>query len=83
MACGTPAVAFRRGSVPEIVDHGETGFIVDSVDDAVKALQRIGQLSRAHCREVFEQRFSVRRMAEQYTTLYHQLQFPRSLFSVA
>jgi glycosyltransferase involved in cell wall biosynthesis len=79
MACGTPVVAFRRGSVPEIVDHGATGFIVDGVDDAVKAVERIGQLSRAHCREVFEQRFSVRRMAEEYTALYHQLTFARSL----
>ena len=83
MACGTPVVAFRRGSVPEIVDHGKTGFIVDDLEGAVKAVHRIQELSRAHCREVFEQRFSVHRMADEYTALYHQLMPARSLSRVA
>ena len=83
MACGTPVVAFRRGSVPEIVEDGKTGFIVDDIEGAVKAVHRIPEVSRAHCREVFEQRFSVRRMAHEYTALYRQLTPARSLSRVA
>jgi glycosyltransferase involved in cell wall biosynthesis len=70
MACGTPVVAFRRGSVPELVTEGETGFLVDSVDQAVAAVKRLPELSRRHCREVFEQRFTDRRMVEDYLAIY-------------
>jgi glycosyltransferase involved in cell wall biosynthesis len=70
MACGTPVVAFRRGSVPEIVDHGTTGYIVDNCDEAVKALRDISKLSRRNVRCCFEKRFSAERMALDYVSLY-------------
>ncbi len=70
MACGTPVVAFRRGSVPEVMEDGVTGFVVDTVDQAVKAVERLGALDRAACRRVFEERFTVERMARDYLRLY-------------
>jgi glycosyltransferase involved in cell wall biosynthesis len=70
LACGTPVIAYRNGSVPEVLTDGVTGFIVDSLDDAVRALQRIDTLSRLECRRVFEERFSVRRMARDYLEVY-------------
>ena len=70
MACGTPVVAWRRGSVPEVVRHGETGFVVDSLDEAVAAVERVPSLSRHRCRCVFEERFSARRMARDYLAAY-------------
>jgi len=73
MACGTPVVAFNRGSVPEIVEHGVTGLVVEDEDAAVAAIRRIPRLSRAAVRRSFERRFTVRRMAEDYLTLYHRL----------
>lgn len=73
MACGTPVIAFRRGSVPEVMHDGETGFIVDDVEQAVTALGRLGRVSRRRCREVFEQRFTARRMAADYLRVYDQL----------
>ena len=66
MANGTPVIAFRRGSVPEIVDHGVTGFIVDSVDEAVAAVPLARALDRVTIRRHFEKRFSVERMARDY-----------------
>jgi glycosyltransferase involved in cell wall biosynthesis len=73
LACGTPVIAFRRGSVPEILDDGETGFIVDSVDGAVAAVKRLHTIDRAHCRRVFERRFLAQRMAEEYVAIYRKL----------
>ena len=73
MACGTPVIAFNRGSVPEIVDHGMTGFVVDSEDAAVAAIPRLQRLSRPAIRGRFERRFSARRMADDYLALYRQL----------
>jgi glycosyltransferase involved in cell wall biosynthesis len=73
MACGTPTIAWNRGSVPEVIDEGVTGFIVDSIDDAVEAAKRVPELSRAACRQRFEQRFSVERMARDYVGVYEQL----------
>jgi glycosyltransferase involved in cell wall biosynthesis len=73
MACGTPVVAFRRGSVPEIVDHGTTGYIVDNCDEAVKALREIPTLSRRDVRRYFEKRFSAQRMALDYVSLYQRV----------
>ncbi len=70
MACGTPVVAYPRGSVPEILRDGETGFLVDSVPAAVQALRRILQLDRRRCREEFARRFTAERMAEDYLALY-------------
>jgi glycosyltransferase involved in cell wall biosynthesis len=70
MACGTPVIAFRHGAVPEVIDEGRSGFVVDDVDAAVDAVGRIGQLSRAGVRECFERRFTAQRMATQYLTAY-------------
>ena len=70
MACGTPVIAHPRGSVPEVLDDGVTGFVVEDVDEAVEAVARVSELSRARCREVFEERFSDRRMAQDYVATY-------------
>ena len=70
MANGTPVIAFRRGSVPEIVEHGVTGLIVDSVDEAVAAVPLARTLDRVAIRRRFEERFSVGRMARDYLALY-------------
>jgi glycosyltransferase involved in cell wall biosynthesis len=73
MACGTPVIAFRRGAVPEVLEHGLTGFIVDSVEEAVAAVGWLGQLDRHAIRRRFEQRFTAERMARDYVALYQQL----------
>jgi glycosyltransferase involved in cell wall biosynthesis len=73
MACGTPVVAFRRGSVPEIINDGATGYIVDSCDEAVRVLPDIAKLSRRDIRAIFERRFSVERMARDYLSVYQQV----------
>ncbi|MBL8546865.1 MAG: glycosyltransferase family 4 protein [Hyphomonadaceae bacterium] len=70
MACGTPVIAFRRGSVPEVMDHGVTGFVVDTVDDAVRAVDQLAQISRAKVRAVFDERFTVQRMARDYINTF-------------
>jgi glycosyltransferase involved in cell wall biosynthesis len=70
MANGTPVIAFGRGSVPEIVDHGVTGFIVNDVDEAVAAIPLVKALDRIAIRRRFEERFSAARMARDYVTLY-------------
>jgi glycosyltransferase involved in cell wall biosynthesis len=73
MACGCPIVAYRRGSVPEVLDEGETGFIVENVAEAVAALPRAAALNRAAIRATFERRWTARRMAEEYLGLYRRL----------
>jgi glycosyltransferase involved in cell wall biosynthesis len=73
MACGTPVLAYRRGSVPEIVDHGLTGMVVDDDDSAVAALDALLRLPRDKIRARFEQRFTARRMAEDYVDVYSTL----------
>jgi glycosyltransferase involved in cell wall biosynthesis len=73
MACGTPVIAYNHGSVPEIVDHGMTGYIVSSEDEAVSVIPLLARLSRDAIRKRFEHRFSARRMAEDYVSLYRQL----------
>jgi glycosyltransferase involved in cell wall biosynthesis len=70
MACGTPVIAFNRGSVPEVVDDGLTGFIVEDEKGAIGAVDRLAQLSRHEIRKQFERRFTARRMAQQYLELY-------------
>jgi glycosyltransferase involved in cell wall biosynthesis len=82
MACGTPVVAFRGGSVEEVIDHGVTGFIVDTVNEAIAATRNVMALSRSRCRAVFEQRFNARRMANDYLSLYEQLLTGRPSSSV-
>lgn len=73
MACGTPVIAFRRGSVPEIVTDGVSGFVVDTVEEAVAAARRIATLDRAKVRAEFERRFTVERMAREYLEIYAKL----------
>jgi glycosyltransferase involved in cell wall biosynthesis len=73
MRCGTPVIAWSCGSVPEVVDEGITGFVVDCLDDAVRAVKWAGQLDRRRCRTVFETRFSAERMANDYLTVYRRL----------
>jgi glycosyltransferase involved in cell wall biosynthesis len=73
MACGTPVIAYRRGSVSEVIDEGVTGFIVDTLEEAVRAVENVASLSRQRCREVFQERFSAARMAHDYVTLYRHL----------
>jgi glycosyltransferase involved in cell wall biosynthesis len=70
LACGTPVIAWRRGSVPEVLDNGVTGYIVDSIVEAANAVDRIDRLSRATCRSVFERRFDAARMARDYVEVY-------------
>ena len=73
MACGTPVIAFRGGSVEEVLRAGVTGAIVDTVDEAVAALPAVLALDRAGCREEFERCFSARRMARDYVRVYERL----------
>ncbi len=73
LACGTPIVAYRNGSVPEVLVEGETGFICTGLEGAVRAAKRIPSLSRKRCREVFETRFTAERMAEDYLALFELL----------
>jgi glycosyltransferase involved in cell wall biosynthesis len=79
MACGTPVVAMRNGSVPEVVDEGVTGFIVASEAEAAFAARRLHQLDRSRIRQVFEPRFTAQRMAEDYVSLYRRVIAGREL----
>jgi len=73
MSCGTPVIAWRNGSVPEVIDDGRTGIIVDSVDQAVAAVARVARMDRLAVRERFEERFSAARMAQDYLAVYRAL----------
>jgi glycosyltransferase involved in cell wall biosynthesis len=73
LACGTPVLAYRRGSIPEIINEGVTGFVCDDFNDMVAAVDRIGTLQRSHCREAFDARFSAVRMAQDYVNVYRRL----------
>jgi glycosyltransferase involved in cell wall biosynthesis len=73
MAAGTPVIAFRRGSVPEVIEDGVTGFIVSTVDEAVRAVPKIERLNRQTLRSVFRERFSVMRMAADHVRTYEKL----------
>jgi glycosyltransferase involved in cell wall biosynthesis len=73
MACGTPVIAWRRGSVPEVLEDGVTGYIVENLDEAVDAVGRLDDLDRTTCREMFERRFDARRMATDYVAVYQRL----------
>jgi glycosyltransferase involved in cell wall biosynthesis len=73
MACGTPTIAFRRGSVPEIIDSGITGFVVETIEESLSALDQIPRFDRALCRKVFDERFSAKRMVSDYLRTYQKL----------
>jgi glycosyltransferase involved in cell wall biosynthesis len=73
MACGTPVIAFRRGSVPEVVEEGISGFIVDTMEEAAAAVRQLANVDRAKVRSEFERRFMVERMARAYVEVYRAL----------
>ena len=73
LASGTPVIAYRRGSMPEIIDHGKTGFLVDTLEEAVEAVENINSIDRAACRQSAIEKFSVERMADDYTKLYEKI----------
>ncbi len=73
MACGTPVIAFNRGSVPEVIDEGVTGFIVEDINGAIGAVDRLNHLSREKIRRRFEDRFTARRMALDYLSVYRDM----------
>ena len=84
MACGTPVIAFNCGSVPEVIDDGVSGFIVNDIDQAVAAVGKIHTLSRDTVRATFDRRFTSRRMAEDYVDVYETLaQRPPRIRAVA
>jgi glycosyltransferase involved in cell wall biosynthesis len=73
MACGTPVIAFRSGSVPEVIDEGVTGFVVNGEAEAIEAVGRLGELDRRQVRRRFEERFTSSRMARDYLLFYETL----------
>jgi len=72
MACGTPVIAYNRGAVPEVIEHGVSGFIVNTQQEAIHAVGQLNTIDRQQCRRVFEQRFSSQRMTQSYLRLYEQ-----------
>jgi glycosyltransferase involved in cell wall biosynthesis len=79
MACGTPVIAMRNGSVPEVVDDGTTGFIVHDEEEAAAAARHLDTLDRGEIRSVFEERFTATRMAADYVEVYRQLAAAKDL----
>lgn len=77
-ACGTPVIAFGRGSAREVVKHGETGFVVDNADEMVEAVQRAHEINPADCRRLMEERFDVPVMADRYLELYRRIIEPET-----
>jgi len=73
MACGTPVIAFDRAAVPEVIEDGVSGFVVKSIDEGLEAIKSLGNLDRRLIRAIFEERFSVERMAGDYMSVYHRL----------
>ena len=74
LACGTPVIAFRGGSVDEVIENGVSGFVVESVEEAVQAIGRLGELDRETCRNAFQSRFTAERMVAAYMKVYRKLQ---------
>ena len=70
MACGTPVIAFNRGSMPELIENGKNGFTVNTVDDAIEAVGKIKNINRKYCRRYIEQHFTVNQMTEKYIQVY-------------
>jgi glycosyltransferase involved in cell wall biosynthesis len=73
LACGTPVLAYRRGSIPEIIDHGTTGFICENLNELADSVERISTINREDCRRAFDTRFTAERMAHNYVKVYKQL----------
>ena len=74
MACGTPVVTFKRGSTPEVVAHGTTGFVVQTMDEFIDAAKRVGEINPQKCRERVEDMFTVRAMVDNYERVYMKVQ---------
>ncbi|MGX9428485.1 MULTISPECIES: glycosyltransferase family 4 protein [Bradyrhizobium] len=83
MACGTPVIAFRSGSVPEVIDDGITGFVVDGEAEAIEAIGRLGELDRRKVRARFEERFTSERMAKEYLRHYEALARMKPAYGLA
>src|SRR5437764_6296162 len=79
MACGTPVIAYEGGAVAEVIEEGRTGFVVTELEDAIEAVRRVPDLCRARSREVFEERFTVTRMANDYLKVYMRVIDPRMM----
>jgi glycosyltransferase involved in cell wall biosynthesis len=73
MAMGTPVIGWRKGSVPKVIDEGVTGFVVNSIEGAVRAVEQIGSLDRTAVRQQFEARFTASQMATKYLAVYEEL----------
>ena len=73
LACGTPIIAYPGGSVPEVIEHGVTGYIVNDQQQAIAAARRIDRIDRRRCRRAFEERFTATVMAERYLEVYQRL----------
>jgi len=73
MACGTPVIGFNKGAIPEVIEEGRTGFVVNCVKEAREAVLNIHKIDRAYCRKVVKERFSLKRMVAEYESLYKEL----------
>jgi glycosyltransferase involved in cell wall biosynthesis len=73
MACGTPVIGWRNGSIPELIADEVTGFVGDDIEAAIHAVGRVADLDRRACREVFKERFDLARMTSSYVRIYRQL----------
>ena len=73
LACGTPVISRPLGSVPEILEEGETGFIIHTAQEGARAVRNLGRISRRRCREAFERRYTAQRMAQDYVSVYERL----------
>lgn len=73
MACGTPVVAFKRGSIPEVVKDGKTGFVVEDIEEMIEALSNINKIDRTYCREYATSKFSAERMTDDYEEIYYKV----------
>lgn len=73
MACGTPVIAFNKGSMPELIEHEQNGFLVDDVHEAVEAVENLDQISRSYCRNYVEQNFTIGHMVDKYEEVYQKV----------
>ena len=73
MACGVPVIAFKEGSLPELIEDGKTGFLVNNTEEACQALKKINKISREYCREYVEKNFNLKRMVNRYEKLYKKI----------
>ena len=73
MACGTPVVGFKKGSVPEIIEHGKTGFVADTPEEMIKGIERISAIDRTVCRKTVEEKFTLKQMVDKYEEIYSKI----------